>query len=191
MFITHAFQTCSSVVSPLRRGPTTSRRTVGDIRHPQSIRRRRLKVSPNQILGRLHLRITLCGRDEPASTHTAQRGGAHQARDSRAMMTQLGMYARCTVGAMRVPMDRLNLCGEPNAIPSLVRQAALSPGIQPALGDLEQPAHRCDRIVDLIHAHESEECLEFGAVSCANQAAAFGRISRSSFSCRFSRRKRA
>ncbi len=53
------------------------------------------------------------------------------------------------------------------------------------LGDL-----RRNRKVGLVRLYESEERFEFGALSCANQAAAFDQISRSTRSCRFSRRSR-
>lgn len=100
------------------------------------------------------------------------------------------MHARCAISAARVPMNRVDLRREPMSFRGSIRQAATAPRIQPALGDLEQPAHGGHRIVGLIHAHESEDRFGFGAVSCANQAAAFERISRSSLSCRFSRRRK-
>ena len=76
-------------------------RNVSDIRHPQSIRRRRLKVSLHQVLGRLHLRITLRGRDEAPPTHSVQPGRAHQTRHPLAgdARTLWWRSSACTRGA--------------------------------------------------------------------------------------------
>src|SRR5208283_2561787 len=66
---------------------------------------------------------------------------------------------------------------------------SLAPRIKPAPRDLEQSAHHPHRMGGLVGLHEPEERFE-GPLSVANQAAAFERISRSSFSRRFSRRSR-
>src|SRR6202158_3885538 len=68
------------------------------------------------------------------------------------------------------------------------RRRALQPNIESAHRDCEQPAHRPYRIGGLVRFHKSEERFVCGAVSCANQAAAFDKISRSILSWRFSRR---
>src|ERR1700733_10675492 len=70
------------------------------------------------------------------------------------------------------------------------RPRLLRPGIVAAGGDAQQPAHGGDRIGCLVIAHEPEPFGGIVFVSRANQAAAFERISRSSLSWRFSRRKR-
>jgi hypothetical protein len=56
--------------------------------------------------------------------------------------------------------------------------------------DTQQPAHGGGRIVGLVIAHEPEPFAGIMFVSRANQAATFGRISRSSLSWRFSCRSR-
>ena len=56
--------------------------------------------------------------------------------------------------------------------------------------DTQQPTRAGNRIVRLVIAHEPEPFGGIVFVSRANQAAAFERISRSSFSWRFSRRSR-
>src|SRR5213593_2618459 len=66
-----------------------------------------------------------------------------------------------------------------------------APRVVPAGGDFQHSAHRADREHGLVCTHEEEDFLDFLSVSCANQAAAFDRISRSSFSRAFSRRNRA
>ena len=45
-----------------------------------------------------------------------------------------------------------------------------------------QSAHHPNRTGGLIRLHEPEDRFAFGMVSCGNQAAAFDKISRSSFS---------
>jgi hypothetical protein len=57
-------------------------------------------------------------------------------------------------------------------------------------GDTQQLTHGGDRVVRLVIAHEPEPFAGIAFVSRANQAAAFERISRSSRSWRFSRRRR-
>src|ERR1700733_2209148 len=70
------------------------------------------------------------------------------------------------------------------------RPRPLRPCIVAAGGDAQQPAHGGDRIGCLVIAHEPEPFGGIVFVSRANQAAVFVRISRSSLSWRFSRRKR-
>jgi hypothetical protein len=71
----------------------------------------------------------------------------------------------------RVPMNRLDCDREPNVVAGSIRQSATTSRLD-----------SCSRI---------RRAFESGAVSCTNQAAAFEGMSRSSLSCRFSRRKRA
>ena len=103
---------------------------------------------------------------------------------------QLRMNARRTVGAVRAPMDRMDEGRQPDIRHGPRRQGPLQPGIESAGGDAQQPAHHPNRKGGLIRFHEPEDRFVFGAVSCANQAAAFDKMSRSTFSCRFSRRSR-
>ena len=100
------------------------------------------------------------------------------------------MNARRTVGAVRAPMDRMDEGRQPDIRHGPRRQGPLQPGIESAGGDAQPPAHHPNRKGGLIRFHEPEDRFVFGAVSCANQAAAFDKMSRSTFSCRFSRRSR-
>src|SRR5256885_12642272 len=68
------------------------------------------------------------------------------------------------------------------------RRLALLPRVVPAGGDAQCAAHHADPMLGLMLAHEPERLLGVDCVSCANQAAAFFSISRSSRSVRFSRR---
>lgn len=87
-------------------------------------------------------------------------------------------------------MDRMDVGTEPDVGPCTRRHRAMIPSIEAALGNLEQSAHNPYRVGGLIRLHESEERFGVAGFSFANQAAAFERISRSSFSRRFSRRRR-
>jgi hypothetical protein len=62
------------------------------------------------------------------------------------------------------------------------------PGVKTTLGNSQQSAHFPYRTGGLICLHEPEERFDVPGISFANQAAAFERISRSSFNRRFSRR---
>jgi len=150
-------------------------------------------VSIHQIRCRPRIRITLRGRDEFTPTRTLQLHFPHQtlhalATDVDALSAQLPMNPRASIGLVRASMDRLDRALENQILPFSFRHRTSLPGMEATAGDLQQPAHRPNRMGGLIHLHESEECLEFGTVSCANQAAAFERISRSTLSWRFSRR---
>src|SRR6266478_3488725 len=98
-----------------------------------------------------------------------------------------GMDARDTVALARLAVDRMDLRRQCNVLKRTVRERALIPRIKTARRDPEQPAHHPYRIGGLVRFHESVEGFVFGATSWANQAAAFDRISRSSFNCRTSR----
>jgi hypothetical protein len=67
---------------------------------------------------------------------------------------------------------------------------ALTPRVVPAGGDAQEVAHRGDPVYGSIPPHESERFDGAPSASLANQAAAFFKISRSSRSWRFSRRRR-
>jgi len=70
------------------------------------------------------------------------------------------------------------------------RPPSASPRVVPAGGDIQQSAHRGHGVCGLVLLHELESFGGTELVSRANQAAAFDKISRSIFSCRFSRRSR-
>jgi hypothetical protein len=100
------------------------------------------------------------------------------------------MNPRRAVRAARLPMARADLLEQ-----SVVRlrpgaRAAPVPRMVPAGGDAQDAAHRGNRMGGLIRLHESEPFEGIDPVARANQAAAFFRISRSSRSVAFSRRRR-
>src|SRR6202521_6218808 len=81
----------------------------------------------------------------------------------------------------------MDLRGQGDILERPLRQRALIPGIKTARRNSEQSAHQSYRKIGLVRFHESVEGFVFGATSCANQAAAFDRISLSSLSWRTSR----
>src|SRR5580700_7817816 len=197
MFITpcipHMLKRC---FPSMRRGPTASRRTVGDIRHPQSIRRGGIEAALHQIDRFLGLRIGLCRDDIPPQCCALEPGSAHQPRHALAPDTntvivgQLGMDVRRAVRATRTTVNHCNLAGQHQIDALALAHRPIQPGVEAAPRNLEQSAHGPDRVDGLVHFDEPEERFEVASLSVANQAAAFDRISRSSFSRRFSRRSR-
>src|ERR1019366_4265993 len=106
------------------------------------------------------------------------------------IISQLRMNVRRPIRPARAAVDRLDLAGERDIEPLPFTHRAFIPGVVAALGNVKQPAHCPYRKGGLVHSHEPEERFGVALLSFANQAAAFDKISRSSFSCRFSRRSR-
>src|ERR1022692_1528996 len=100
------------------------------------------------------------------------------------------MFAARINRATRTTVNRIDLAGERDIDPCPLTHRAFIPGVVAALGNVKQPAHCPYRKGGLVHSHEPEERFGVALLSFANQAAAFDKISRSSFSCRFSRRSR-
>ncbi len=74
-------------------------------------------------------------------------------------------------------MDRVDLRRRCDVLKRSPRRRTLQPRIKSAGGDPQQSAHHPNRIGGLVLFHELEDRFEFTAVSCANQAAVFARIS--------------
>ena len=92
------------------------------------------------------------------------------------------------VGPARPAMDRMNQRGEPDVLDGPGRRRSVHPRVESAGGDTQQLAHHPNRKGGLIRFHEPEDRFVVAVVACANQAAAFDKIARSTFNCRFSRR---
>jgi hypothetical protein len=103
---------------------------------------------------------------------------------------ELGMDVGCPVGIARTMVDRPNAHHQFDISALTRRHPALIPGVKAALGNLQQSAHDPYRMGGLVRLHESEERFGVAGFSFAIQAAAFDKISRSSVSRRFSRRRR-
>ena len=107
------------------------------------------------------------------------------------LAAELGMDARRTVGPARGRMPaRIAAISAASVSAPLRRPPLLPPMTATGQETPSSPAHRDDRVVCLVIAHEPEPFAGIAFVSRANQAAAFERISRSSRSWRFSRHSR-
>jgi hypothetical protein len=160
---------------------------VGDIRHPEFVGTAGREVALDQI-GRLACSGLSPGRTRRfATADTPQMGLSHQASHplaphTQALFGQFGVNARRTIGAFRSLVDLLDLLGQHLVFLLSLGRRSLQPGIEPTGRDFQNAAHAPDRIDGLVVAHELEDFGGTESVSRANQAAAFARISRSSFS---------
>src|SRR6185437_12897644 len=172
----------------------------GDVRHvgqPQGIRTGRREMPLDQVRGVL-LGLSRARRAAEATLlHSLQPSAAHQPRHPLASHTYLVLQAQLHVDPRRsvsalegTLVDLVHQRSQLHISALTLRHRSVLPVIEPRSGDLKQPAHDAHRVQGLILIHESEERFEFGTVSCANQAAAFDRISRSICSRLFSRRRR-
>ena len=71
-----------------------------------------------------------------------------------------------------------------------VRRFAVQPVVVPAGRDLEDPAHRTNTVIGLVHVHEFVDPLDVLSLLPANQAVAFARMSHCCRNCRTWRRSR-
>src|SRR4030095_7179748 len=151
---------------------------------------------PSVQTGRSHRLLTANRRLDSASPcHPDQPGARHQASDPfladrSARFFDLGENSRCSVWRARGTMDARDLIEQKQVLLLVGRWFTLEPGIITAPRDLQYSALQIDRVEGLVRLYEFVEPSGITPVSRANQAAAFFRISRSCFSCRFSRRKR-
>src|SRR5690606_26476045 len=107
-----------------------------------------------------------------------------------ARIMQLGNDARASVAFAALLVDHSDPLGERGVRNRSGRERTAQPRVEAARGETEHACHRTHRIDRLVLLHELESRGGIESLSRANQAAAFFRISRSSFSCRFSRRRR-
>src|SRR5688500_12588030 len=138
------------------------------------------------------------GRPNKASgPYPLQTRFAHEPCHSLATHAQPVFLAKLSVNGWRavaafaLAMDRMNARQKRNVRPPSRRHRPIPPGVKSTHRHSEQPAHLPYRKGGLVRLHESEERFGVAVLAFANQAAAFDRMSRSSFSCRFSRRSRS
>src|ERR671919_1935040 len=170
-------------------------RHVRYVSHPQRIGRRGGEVPLHQVRGRPCLRIVHYGANALTAADALKPRPAHQPHnavmaDMPASLKQIGMHPRHTIGATRTAVDGADLSGQIFLLPCTLRRPTAHPGVVPAGGDAQLPAHRPHWIEGLIRLHELEDSPGIEPVSRANQAAAFAKISRSSRSRLFSWRNR-
>src|SRR5947207_8074300 len=172
------------------------RRHIGHIRNPQRVRPIGDEVPLHQIWRPALGCAAACGASESSLLHPFKTGSAHQPRHTLAAhphavtLTQLRVHAPGSIGVVRTLVAGMDQRGQVHSLAIMLGQQTIPPIVKTARGDLQQPAHRTHRKGVLVRSHESEEFIAFGAVSCATEAAAFARISRSNYSRLFSRRRR-
>src|SRR6185437_5653465 len=171
---------------------------VGHVGQPQSVRAACHEMSLDQVRSILLGLSWARSAAEATLLHSLQARAPHQPSHPFAphthpvLQAQLHVDPRRSVGAIeRTLVDLVDQGGQLHISAVTLRHRSITPVVEPRRGDLQQPAHHAHRVNGLVLLHEFEERFEFGAVSCANQAAAFDRISRSICSCLFSRRSRA
>jgi hypothetical protein len=173
------------------------RRHEGDVGDPELIRAIGSEVAVHEI-GRGTGLLVAPGRDRsmPLPTCTRQPRVSHQASDALAPVSfpfdpKLGVHPR---GAVSLPRGRVHRPDplQQRGVGLRVRRCRASqPGVEARLGYAEHARHDTDREIGLVRAHEPEDPDGTAPVSRANQAAARERMSRSTRSCLFSRRRRA
>src|ERR1039457_2719317 len=172
------------------------RRDIGRIGHPEPIGRLGIKAPLHQIHYRLRPRIAARRHHKTPQRNASNVCRSHHPRHTLApnadamIIGQLRMNVGRAIRATRTTVNRIDLAGERDIDPCPLTHRAFIPGVVAALGNVKQPAHCPYRKGGLVHPHEPEERFGVALLSFANQAAAFDKISRSSFSCRFSRRSR-
>src|SRR5712671_649385 len=177
---------------------TQATRPDGDIphiRHPQPIGPIAVELPLHQIHLVPRSRIAqrrhhvAPQRRAPKTCRSHQPGDALAAHPDPMVIGEFGMNVRRAVDAFGAPVDRLDLARQRQVRPISLTHRSIQPRIESASRNLQQSAHDPDRVGGLVHLHEPEERFEV-PLSVANQAAAFERISRSSFNLRTSRRNR-
>src|SRR6516162_4253582 len=170
------------------------RRNIRDIGHPQRIRTIIRKRTISKVWSRpcpvSHRRSC-----DPAPTDASYALSAHEPRHAlaahvNALVCKLSVNAGCSIRPVRSRMDRNDAIPQHGILDRTPRRRSSRPRMIAAGGDAQNAAHRGHRMNGPVLAHES---VSFGGtvfVSRANQAAAPERMSRSTLSCRFSRRKR-
>src|SRR4029078_1244867 len=167
----------------------------GDIGNPQPIPPFGGEVALHQIRRRPTGAVANRRAEPATATGPLQPRLPHQTRHSFAahgssLSSQLGMHARSPIGPPRALVNGANLHQQPLIGLSPLRGRTPRPGVVAAGGDAQQPTHPAHRVLGLVGSHEPESLGGIESVSRANQAAAFAKISRSSRSWRFSRRRR-
>ena len=176
----------------MRRGSTTSRRTVRNVCDPQSVGIFCIKTSIHQIDRLLRSVVSSRSDHEPMWPHALQMRCTHQAcntfaADSNTMViTELRMNHRRSVRSVRAAVDRMNFAGQIQIVSRPRTRRSILPHVKTTGRYAEQPTHHLHRIGGLVGHHESEERFGISMFSRANQAAAFERISRSWRNCRTS-----
>jgi len=166
---------------------------VGDVGHPEPVELEDPKVPLDQIGRQNHVFFRRRGPYEASPRYASQSRQPHQpghalAADVNAVLQgKFRVDAGSSVALLREAVDGVNLRGQPYVLKGALTGWSIAPSVIAARRDPEQSAHNPYPVGGLVCLYESVERFVFGALSWANQAAAFERISRSSLSWRFSR----
>jgi len=177
--------------------PCRHLRAVGD---PQLVGRPGGKRAPNQVGGRLGRRVALRGGERASAMAACQSGLTHQTRHVLARHVlaptvdpparQVRLHARHAVRAAARLVNRGNLPTQRSVSRCARRWRTLAPRPVAPGGDTQQTAELNNPMMGPRALDELVSDDRIAPVSCATKAAAVFRISRSSRSIRFSRRKR-
>src|SRR5229473_777134 len=158
-----------------------------------SLPERHVERAEHEIGGRLCITIAHGRRHPSLEACALQPLGLHETSytlftDTDACFAQIHVDVGRTVSALGARVVHANVCREPAVLQCARRRLALGPRVIAARGDCEHATHRSHRILGLVRRYEPEDFLGVVSASLANQAVAFARISRSSFTLRSSRR---
>jgi len=153
-----------------------------DVRDPEPVRRVVTEVSVDEVGGWLYPFVAEGGARSSSTADASEAFLLHQPLDALATHTnagflQLGVDARGAAGLAGCPVNRSDAGSEIRIGPGVLAGHSSLPGVEASLGHAEDPAHRLDREHGLVRSHESEDRERVAPLSCANQAAAFERIS--------------
>ena len=135
---------------------------VGNVRHPQPVRRRGAKVSLNPVRTGRSERLTN-GRTGPApSAHALNPSDSHEARDAvnadgRALLAQIFGDPRRAIRLAGAAVKEANTFGELFVLDGPIRGIPRAPGVEPAAGDLKHVAHPFYGKGGLVLLYEREE----------------------------------
>src|SRR6266849_2465403 len=169
------------------------RRDVSNVGDPELVRGICTELPLHEIGGRLCITIAHGRRHPSLEACALQPLGLHETSytlftDTDACFAQIHVDVGRTVSALGARVVHANVCREPAVLQCARRRLALYPRVIAARGDCKHATHRSHRILGLVRRYEPEDFLGVVSASLANQAMAFARISRSSFTLRSSRR---
>jgi hypothetical protein len=170
-------------------------RNIGNISNPESIRLLCTKAPLNQIRCGSRRQTAYRCLHSSSTCHSNQASVRHQSgdpllADRSAGLPDIGQHSRRSISTSREVMNLLDLLKQDQVLFLAGRWSTLEPRVIDASRDLQDIALQVDRTYSLVRLYEFVDPSGIVPVSRANQAAAFFRISRSCFSCRFSRRNR-
>ncbi len=161
--------------------PALPGRHVCAIPEPEALRPRRREVARDAVGGGRVARIGDGGARPSSAVAADEAGGAQQARDpahatADTTHPQRGVDPRRAVGAAAARVDERDLVGQRLVGGGARRDPAVRPRVVAGAGNPQYPAEDRDGVVGPLRP---DEPLVVHKVSCAKEAAAFRKISRS------------